>query len=275
MTDKNYFDIVFVVLVYKNIAVLEDFFASLRLPFPCKVIVVNSFYDTDSEKLCHRVAETNQADYIAIPNKGFSTGNNIGCEHAIQNYKFKYLIVSNSDVVINDFSYLQELKQDIAVYAPDTRMLTGHRQNPNIPCNSALYHSLLKCAYKHESDFVLRMAHVVNRVNREFYVAYSKLFHKDKMKIFAPHGSCIIFSYQASILLMPIFNNEMFLYNEELFLAFHCKQEGVPIYYVPKLKLTHLEGASSTSSSNSWMNHKQSFNVLQQWLNAQNPVILE
>ena len=269
MGTRAYYDVVFVVLVYKNIDVLSDFFKSLKLSYSHKVIVVNSYYSDETERRCAEVAQTNNADYLAEPNKGYSTGNNIGAEYAIKNYQFKFLMVSNSDVIIRDFSYLSKLNQESAVYAPEIRMLTGHRQNPNIPRNSSLYHWILKYAYKYESDAILRMAHVVNRLYRELYITYLSVTHKDKVRIFAPHGSFIIFTYQAAVKLMPIFNNDMFLYNEELFLAFHCRQVGVPIYYVPKLRLTHLEGASSSLESNSWKNHKQSYNVLQQWLKNQ------
>lgn len=266
METKPYYDIVFVVLVYKNIEVLSDFFKSLNIPYSHKVIVVNSYYDDGTERKCADVAKSNNADYLAVPNNGYSYGNNVGCQYAIDHYSFKYLMVSNSDVVLNDFEYLKKLTLERAVFAPDTKMLNGHRQNPNIPYNSRLFLGLLSVAYKYESDFLLRMAHIVNRLYREVYLLYTMILGKNSIRIFAPHGSFVIFSYQAALELMPIFNDKMFLYNEELFLAFHCRQNNVPIYYVPKLKLTHLEGASSSSTSNSWKNHKQSYSVLQQWL---------
>lgn len=267
-TEKSFYEIIFVVLVYKNIDVLENFFKTLTIPFSYKVVVVNSYFDNASQERCEQVANENHAVFLSIPNKGYSTGNNIGCEYANTNYEYDFLMISNSDIIIHDFDYLRILKDDIAVYAPDTKMLSGHRQNPNIPYYSGLFHLLLGYAYKYESDFILRTAHIVNRVYREAYLFYLKLCGKDKVRIFAPHGSFIAFTHKAVTKLMPIFNNEMFLYNEELYLAFHCKEKNVPIYYVPKLKLTHLEGASSTPSSNSWKNHKQSFGVLQQWLQS-------
>ena len=266
----HFFDLVFVVLVYKNIEVLRDFFKSLRIPFTYKVIVVNSFFDEESQDECERVALDNNADFVAIPNKGYSYGNNVGCLYAIEHYNYRFLLVSNSDVIINDFDYLDYITEKKAVYAPETKMLSGHRQNPNIPYKSRLFLYFLTQAYKYESDIILRIAHIVNRFYREVYLLYSRIVKNKCIKIFAPHGSFIIFTYLASKELMPIFNDKMFLYNEELFLAFHCKQKDIPVYYVPKLKITHLEGASSNASINSWSNHKQSFNVLQTWIKDSN-----
>ena len=60
---------VIVVLVYRNIEVLRDFFVSLKLS-DCRVIVVNSFFDNESLKECRDVALANNADFIPIENKG-------------------------------------------------------------------------------------------------------------------------------------------------------------------------------------------------------------
>lgn len=265
---KQKFDIVFVVLVYKNVDILRDFFKSLIIPYTYKVIVVNSFYDESSNEGCKKIATENNADFLEIPNKGYSYGNNVGCQYAIDHYLYTYLMISNSDVILNDFDYLYQLNNKLAVYAPDTVMLTGHRQNPNIPYKSRLFLWLLSLAYKYESNTILRMAHVVNRLYREAYLLLSKLLNKKCIRIFAPHGSFIVFTYQASVEMNPIFNDKMFLYNEELFLGFYCKRLGVPVFYAPKLKLTHLEGASSNAKSNSWSNHKQSFMELQSWIKS-------
>jgi len=266
MEEKAYFDVVFVVLVYKNIDVLADFFVSLKLPYTYKVIVVNSFYDEDSKSRCQTVANNNDADFIPVPNKGYSTGNNIGCKHALDNYDFKFLMVANSDVIIHDFSYLSRIQNNRAVIAPDTKMITKKRQNPNIPFKSCLYLKLIDWSYRYDKPIYMTFAHIVNRVYREWVVLMTKILRIDMFKIFSAHGSFIIFTYQAAKDLFPIFNNQMFLYNEELYLAYNCKLHNIPLYYTRKLKLTHLEGASSTPSSNSWANHKQSYSELQRWL---------
>jgi len=264
--NKSYYDIVFVVLVYKNIEVLKDFFKTLQIPFSYHVIVVNSYFDADSEKACQITAKDNDATFIPVKNRGYGSGNNVGCNYALDNFMFGHLIVSNSDIIIKELSYLKEIRKTVAVLAPETRMLNGHRQNPNIPFNSWLFMSLLKMGYKMNIPRIKAVGLAINRLYREILFLYLRLLKKDYVKVFSAHGSFIIFTFDALEKLMPIFNEKMFLYNEELFLAYKCKKTSVPIYYVPKLKVLHLEGASSTESDNSWKNKRESFNVLMEWL---------
>ena len=61
------YDFVFVVLVYRNTRDLKDFFSSLLLS-AVKVIVVNSFYDEESECEFKNIAEANNADFLSVPN---------------------------------------------------------------------------------------------------------------------------------------------------------------------------------------------------------------
>ena len=266
MVNKPYYDIIFVVLVYKNIDVLKDFFRTLQIPFLYHVIVVNSYFDAGSEKACQKVAKENGATFIPVPNNGYGTGNNIGCQYAVENFNFGYLIISNSDIIIKELSYLKKIQNKVAVLAPETRMLNSHRQNPNIPFNSWAYMSLLKMGYKLNSPWIKKVGLAINKLYREILFLYIKMFKRDYVKVFSAHGSFIIFTFGALVKLMPIFNDKMFLYNEELFLAYKCRKASIPIYYAPKLKVVHLEGASSTESDNSWKNKKESFNVLMEWL---------
>lgn len=263
---KPYFDLVFVVLVYRNVNVLHDFFESLQLVYSYRVIVVNSFYDQESERQCRVIADKHHADFLSVPNKGFGVGNNVGSQYAMDHYRYRYLVLSNSDILIHDLEYLRQLNYQRAVYAPDTRMENGHRQNPHIPIRFGFYMKLLNLSYRVKSEALMSVAFAINRLVREAYVAWTKLAGGREVRVFSAHGSFLILTYQASVELMPLFHEDMFLYNEELYLAHRCRQESIPVYYVPKLKITHLEGASSTPSSNSWKNHEDSYRVLSQWL---------
>lgn len=266
MMDKPFYEIVFVVLVYRNTQVLHDFFASLALPFTYRVIIVNSFYDSMTEQACRSVAMDHHADFISVPNKGYGTGNNVGCQYAVDHYGFRFLALSNSDIVIQDIEVLSKMKKTRAVYAPDTRMENGHRQNPHIPVRFGFYLKLLDLSYRYKSEELMSVAFAVNRVVRELFVLWTKLSGGKMVRVFSAHGSFIILTCQAVQELMPIFNEKMFLYNEELYLAHRCKLLGIPVYYVPKLRVLHLEGASSTSASSAWQNHEDSYNVLNRWM---------
>lgn len=255
---------VFVVLVYRNIEVLRDFFVSLKVS-DYRVIVVNSFYDDESLNECRDVAFTNKADFIPIENKGFGYGNNVGTKYAIEHYEYDYLILSNSDIHINSISYLDSPINEAAVIAPHTHLLNNRVQNPNIPWYMPWLIPLHHLAYKWDSRMVLHLPHILTRICREIFFVYNRICKKDKYKIYSCHGSFIVFSATAVERLFPFFNEEMFLYNEELYLAERCRMKHIPIYYCPQIDVLHLEGAS-TSKGSGYQWNKQSFNVLYSWL---------
>ena len=66
--EKPYYELVFVVLVYKNVEVLQQFFASLVLPYSYRVIVVNSFCNQETEEACRTLSLGYDADFISVPN---------------------------------------------------------------------------------------------------------------------------------------------------------------------------------------------------------------
>lgn len=237
---------IFVVLVYKNTEVLAGFFESLSIIGDYKVVLVNSFYDDDSELRCKDYAEKYNADFISVPNKGYGAGNNVGISYALGNYQFDYLIVSNSDIILKKMDNLPN-SNDAFVIAPDTTLLNGKKQNPNSVYCSKAFLTLLKLAYKKDNMLLWDVAHIISRLTREMFRIYKRFIIKKQYRIFCCHGSFFIMTYKASILLHPLFNDKMFLYNEELYLAFNAQSKNIPIYYIPSVKVIHLEGASTDS----------------------------
>jgi GT2 family glycosyltransferase len=265
-TEKPYYELVFVVLVYRNIEVLRQFFESLALSCSYRVVVVNSFYDQDTEEACRTLSKEHDADFIPVPNKGFGAGNNTGSRFVMDHYQYRFLVLSNSDIMIQDIKDLSQMDEQKAVYAADVRMENGHQQNPHLPFRIGLYLKLLDLSYRWKSDMLMNVAFAFNRILRELVVAWTKVNGGKKVRIFSAHGSFIILTYQAVSELSPIFHEDMFLYNEELYLAHRCRLLQIPVYYAPRLKVIHLEGASSTIQSNAWKNHEDSYRVLSSWM---------
>ena len=270
IVDKPYYELVFVVLVYRNIDVLRQFFSTLTLSCGYRVIVVNSFFNQETEDACRALSDEYDADFISVPNNGFGAGNNRGCSYVMDHYRYRFLILSNSDVIIRDISCLMQMEEQMAVYAADIRMENGHRQNPHLPFKVGLYLKLLDLSYKWKSNVLMNVAFAFNRVLRELVLAWTKMNGGRIIRIFSAHGSFIVMTYQASQVLNPIFHEGMFLYNEELYLAHRCRMLRIPVYYVPRLKIIHMEGASSTKQSNAWKNHEESYRVLSLWIREQN-----
>lgn len=263
---KKKYKYIFVVLVYKNIDVLKDFFISLHVK-NSHVIVVNSYYNDSSLDECKATALKYGADFIPIENKGFGYGNNIGTQYAIDHYEFDYLILSNSDILLEDISFLNTLDHSNPfLIAPYIHLKEGKTQNPNIPWNIKILIPLLRFAYTNNNRLALKFAHILTRSSRELFKLYYSIFKKSNYKIYSCHGSFIIFTSSAANCLNPIFNDKMFLYNEELYLAEKCRRNNVPILYCPNIKILHLEGASSTSHKGLGFNYnKQSFDVFYDW----------
>ena len=263
---KSEFRYIFIVLVYKNTDVLRDFFKSLKI-IDNRVIVVNSYYDEKSLRKCEEITNAYNADFISIENKGFGYGNNVGAKYAIDNYKFDYLVLSNSDIQINEMTYLDKIVPTAEVIAPHTHLLSSKVQNPNIPWYMPWLIPLFHFAYKQNSRKLLYIPRAMSRLARELFFVYHKIVRKDKYKIYSCHGSFIIFTKGAVERLFPFFNEKMFLYNEELFLAEKCRLAGVPIFYCPSIDVLHLEGASSSGLKNIGFKHnKQSFETFYAWL---------
>lgn len=254
------YDYVFIILVYKNVSVLQGFFDSLTIE-NSKVVIVNSYYDEESQKECELVAQKNNADFIAIPNKGYGYGNNIGTKYAMENYDYDFLILSNSDIIIKSICRLDKFARETSVIAPKTVMRTGKHQNPDTPWELKFIYPMLSYALNHKSGVVYTICHICTRASRELFLLFSAIYKKDKYKIFSAHGSFIIFTKSAVDRLYPFFDNEMFLYNEEWYLALKARVSSVPIYYIPSIEVLHLEGASSASIDYSEQD-RLSFNIL-------------
>lgn len=265
-TVKKY-KFVFVVLVYKNLEVLDAFFRSLNIN-DSRVIIVESFSDEETAHKCKTIAFQHSADYISIENKGYGYGNNEGVKYALNHYRFDYLVISNSDIIIEDIDKLDSVVKDLKsfVIAPLVkRVRDNKRQNPNIVRYSSIYYGLLRYAYNKDSEFAKTLAHIISRVQREVFIIKEKMTKKPTYKIFSPHGSFIIFSYDAILKLNPLFNERMFLYNEELFLGLHCKNENIPVYFTPLIKIKHFEGASTSDKEKEFKRYQQSFLELDKW----------
>lgn len=254
---------IFVILVYRNTEVLSDFYKSFHFE-DSKTIVVNSYYDDDSMKEVENISKKYDADFISIANKGYGYGNNVGIKYAIEHYDFDFLIISNSDIIIRNMDYLNNLDDRAAVYAPCIKMKNGKNQNPNIPWYISFYFRLFEKWFKTGKRADIKKAYFVARASRELLLFWTKISRKPFYKIFSPHGSFIIFSKKAVEMLNPVFNEKMCLYFEEYYLGLRCRLLQLPILYCPKIDILHLEGASSSNVPSKYA--RGSAEVLLNWM---------
>lgn len=237
------YEYVFVVLVYRTTEDLRSFFASLMLA-DSKVIVVNSYYDDVTDREFRAIAEAHDADFLTVENRGYGYGNNMGCRHALDNYDFRYLVISNADVIIEKWPENLQDGADGYILAPDIRTLSGKRQNPNIPFRpSSILENIEYRLYEGKHSKLIYAAHALSRMKKIIFYLCQSLSSR-KMKIYSPHGAFIIIPRQILQKLYPLFNESMFLFNEERHLARLAERNGIAVIYEPDIRIKHMEDGS-------------------------------
>lgn len=239
------YNFIFVVLVYRNTSDLLDFFASLKLE-RTKVIVVNSFYDEESEQQFKQIAESNHADFLSVPNKGYGSGNNRGVEYALKHYDFKYLVISNADVEIMSMSkeYLDDKK--VGIYAPSIKTLSGKQQNPHMPYHIKIMDKLKYWLFCKNCWNGILFFCALNKVLRFLFFVTTKLgFYR----IYSAHGAFVIFPKVIVEDLYPFYDEDVFLFTEEENLAQLARSNKVYTYFVPRIKVRHKEDGSTSTIS--------------------------
>ena len=259
-------DFIFVVLVYRNTTDLKDFFRYLTVP-NCKVIVVNSYYDENSDTEFKKIAESNNADFISVPNKGYGAGNNCGVEFALKHYQFKYLIISNADIEIKELS-IDALNENV-VNAPKIITLSGKNQNPHTPYHSKILDKWKFKAFKKHSRKLLLYPIAVNKLFRYWFIFWNSIGLA--ARIHAPHGAFLIVPYSIVSKLHPLFNPEMFLFAEEDHLAMKLREAHLKVCYNSKVSVMHKEDGSvgTLSSKDIFQRTSDSYNIFyQHWYHS-------
>ena len=121
---------IFVVLVYRNIDVLDGFFESLKNIESKKVILLDSYSTDEVRERCKVIADRTDSIFLPVPNNGYGAGNNIGIKYAIDHFDSDFIIVSNSDIIVEKLDSLDQFIGRECIIGPETIMLSGKRQNP-------------------------------------------------------------------------------------------------------------------------------------------------
>ncbi len=265
MVGKRSFKVVFVVLVYKNVKDLEEFFQSFKCE-NSKVIVVNSFYDEETEKSFRIIAENNKADFITVPNKGYGAGNNAGCKYALNTYSFEYLVISNADITIEKFNVSDLSKYKNVVIAPKILNMSGKNQNPSAPFYPCIWMDKFKYwIFKGNHKKLIWLTYIWSRIKKTIYYGMSSY----KKTIFSAHGSFLIIPQNVLVDMFPLYDERMFLFVEEEHLGQLTIAKGYKTIYAPEIIIRHKEdGSMNLSSVNVFERAKQSYFVYySNWVN--------
>lgn len=246
-------EIVFCVLTYKNHLDLIEFIKSIntndQIDFSYKIIVINNFSDQDSYHKIKHIAEMNNCDFINSENYGYGHGNNLGIDLALQNYNFDYLVVCNPDVEIKQFKIEDLSGQENKIIAPEIIARNGKKQNPMNFNYMPLNESLMYIGYKKNMVFLLYLGILINKITRTINNVNMSFSSEKSHEIYACHGSFIIFSSYVVKKLVPIFDNNIFLFCEEGDLARKAKKLGISSTYNKNIIINHKEDGSMNLSN--------------------------
>lgn len=232
-------DFVFIVLTYRNSEDLMHFIQSAdKITETYKIIVVNSFFDEKSLEEIKKIATSNNCDFLNVENKGYGSGNNRGIEYAIQKYQFKYLVISNPDIEIVQLSTKILNNIGSGIFGPRIIRKNGRDQNPYFPYKSGIVIGL-RCFYAITGIIPFYYGSILlNKLYRFIFRITGK------RQVYCLHGSFLIFSSNILEDFIPLFDENIFLFAEEEYLALKAFQKNIRMYYLKELTVFHHEDGS-------------------------------
>lgn len=233
--------IIFIVLVYGNYRDLKRFNASI--PFDSKdykLVVVDSFKNVKSTSEGKSICEEIGAEFITVGNKGYGTGNNAGIIYA-QKYNYDYLFISNPDVEIK--SLILEHIGENEIIGPKVITDSGKNQNPYYYKKEIVGFKLLKKYAFSGKNFWYYLYLINNKISKTFqWLISNKQVHKNL--VYALHGSFYGMRKNTLTKMIPMFNEEMFLYSEEDHVAELAKSHNINMIYDSDWVIHHHEDGS-------------------------------
>lgn len=244
-------DIVFVILVYRNYSDLYDLCKSLKLyvQLDYKIVIVDAFYNEKTSSKIKECAKGVGGEYICVENKGYGYGNNRGIEYAEKYFEYKFLCICNPDTVLKSNLKLKGINSDIACIAPIICTSDGKFQNPYWAMKNKFLEWMMYIGYKKHVNFFLYVAIAINKFLRILFNIRNLISTKSKCVIYACHGSFFLLTNSFLNDKKFRFDEEMFLFFEEAFLAFRIELCGKKIIYDKSIKVYHKEDGSMKLAS--------------------------
>lgn len=236
-----------IALVYRNSQDLQCFIDNARQKLvSTRIVVVDSYYSEETSCEIERIADLNDCDYLKVDNRGYGAGNNAGISFALKTFAFKYLIISNNDLKIDQFDD-SELTDD-SVYGPLIKTLSGKHQNPLFSIRNRLSEKLLYNGFSTKNKLALFTGFAINKLLRE--INYFSFMHSDKKfeTVHAIHGAFFFISSTLLERYFPegrLFDENMFLYYEEAYMGVLFQRMGIPVKLTKDISITHFEDGST------------------------------
>lgn len=234
-------DFIFVILLYRNMQDIREYLTNLNsFDISKKVILVNNYFDKDTKDEADTIAFEFDCDIIHSENNGYGCGNNQGIRYAQENYRYEYIIVSNPDVLINKFDSDRLLSMSDCVVGPIIHTLSGKNQNPYWSEYNKFFERLLYVGMKKRISLYRYAAFAYFRLMREL----SLKTQKSLFEAYALHGSFVMFHKNVIDRLKNVYDESIFMYSEEIDIAYRLKEMGIKSYVLRNVDVTHKEDGS-------------------------------
>ena len=247
MDNRAYYKYIFVVLLYRNMTDIHDLLKSIENKMNSyHVVLVNSFYDDRTNKEAEKIAKSFEScSFLSVENHGYGAGNNAGIEYARKHFNYDYIIISNPDIIIEQFDdSILQLPEIPTIHAPKIISRDYKRQNPNWAIHSNLLEYMQYLACKYDNTVLDYFVIAILKCLRILYGVIADIFHIKQIKIGNAHGSFLILSKSAINILYPLYDENMFLFYEEVYLGNRSYCRKVPTYYISNIIVNHKEDGS-------------------------------
>lgn len=241
------------------------------------VVVDNNSPNNSSielEQYCNQLKDEGFLDVFfikAMKNGGYSSGNNIGIKYAEENGA-DYVIIMNNDIEIENFNILNDMSKrfidnpNLAVLGP-TIVTNGQvdpplaEQPPNII--KTIAKNILLPIYLKMGEF--------KRKNQS-----EQLREK---RVYAVSG-CFFIADLKKFKEVDYFDENVFLYGEELILGEKFSQKGYEVFFTTELKINHLHSETINTVYNKkkrekmldesikyyYMNYRNEISTFKKWV---------
>lgn len=197
-------------------------------------------------------------------NKGFARGNNLGINLALTKYDSDLIIVSNSDIIIDDYDLPQKLvsiynRTAFDVYGPDIYSINrNYHQNP-------VRERYLEINDLHKKinniNKTLRLLHIIDMLKLYDFLSYIKRkihpadtdahnYDKYQEGVVLQGAFFVLTKRYLSVYPDGLYPNT-FLYMEEDILNYRTVKKGLKSVYDPNISVKHIDGASTRMQAGS------------------------
>ena len=261
----------FLILHYKNITetieCIESIKENVKYEDYSIVIVDNGSNNGTGEELLQKYKLNKKITIIiSKENLGFANGNNLGFKYIKENLNTDFIVMINSDTIIEQHDFCEKIvenheKYKFDVCGIDILLPNGEHSNPTIPSNSSLndIKRTIKIVEKEKKIYIHNLGTFYRLINR-----FISKIKKNKREInynrkildcikenVQLHGAALIFS-KSYINRYDGLYKGTFLYFEEVALRYIAERDNLKLIYTPNIKIIHKVSQTTKNINKNW-----------------------